>query len=108
MSSISQSETLNRGDGIFSGGMRRATYHNAVTARDRDRLRQAVLEGLGWRLIRVWSTDWVRDREKQVKRILAAMECEEPAVSAGRTRVRAGTRHGRPSQGVEGNRVRIH
>jgi very-short-patch-repair endonuclease len=51
-----------------------ATYHAAATARDRDRLRQAVLEGLGWRLIRVWSSDWVRDREKQVRRILAALE----------------------------------
>jgi very-short-patch-repair endonuclease len=51
-----------------------ATYHSAATARDRDRLRQAVLEGLGWRLIRVWSGEWVRDREKQVRRILAAVE----------------------------------
>ncbi len=51
-----------------------ATYHSAATARDRDRLRQAVLEGLGWRLVRVWSSDWVRDREKQVRRILAALE----------------------------------
>jgi len=51
-----------------------ATYHSAATARDRDRLRQAVLEGLGWRLVRVWSSDWIRDREKQVKRILAALK----------------------------------
>jgi very-short-patch-repair endonuclease len=51
-----------------------ATYHSAATARDRDRLRQAVLEGLGWRLVRVWSSDWVRDREKQVRRVLAALE----------------------------------
>ncbi|MBP3955842.1 DUF4011 domain-containing protein [Gemmata sp. G18] len=51
-----------------------ATYHSAATARDRDRLRQAVLEGLGWRLVRVWSTDWVRDRNSQVNRVLAALE----------------------------------
>ena len=51
-----------------------ATYHSAATARDRDRLRQAVLEGLGWRLVRVWSTDWVRDRAGQVNRVLAALE----------------------------------
>ncbi|MCE9565716.1 MAG: DUF4011 domain-containing protein [Planctomycetes bacterium] len=51
-----------------------ATYHSAATARDRDRLRQSILEGLGWRLIRVWSSDWVRDRDKQVRRILAALE----------------------------------
>ena len=51
-----------------------ATYHSAATARDRDRLRQAVLEGLGWRLVRVWSTDWVRDRAGQVNRVLTALE----------------------------------
>ncbi|MBA4191340.1 MAG: hypothetical protein C0467_25440 [Planctomycetaceae bacterium] len=51
-----------------------ATYHAAATARDRDRLRQEVLEGLGWRLIRVWSADWVRNKSKQVRRIMAALE----------------------------------
>lgn len=33
-----------------------ATYHSLRSARDRDRLRQEVLEGLGWRLHRIWST----------------------------------------------------
>jgi very-short-patch-repair endonuclease len=56
-----------------------ATYHSAATARDRDRLRQEVLEGLGWRLVRIWSTDWVRDREKQLKRILSALEAARSA-----------------------------
>ena len=51
-----------------------ATYRAGVTARDRDRLRRTVLEGLGWHLVRIWSTDWVRDREKQVRRIFAALE----------------------------------
>lgn len=51
-----------------------ATYHSSATARDRDRLRQSVLEGLGWRLCRIWSTDWLRNREKQVQRVLAALE----------------------------------
>ena len=35
-----------------------ASYHSAKSARDRDRLRQEVLEELGWRLHRIWSTDW--------------------------------------------------
>ncbi|WP_293915387.1 DUF4011 domain-containing protein [Deinococcus sp.] len=35
-----------------------ATYHRLRSARDRDRLRQAVLENLGWRIHRIWSTDW--------------------------------------------------
>jgi superfamily I DNA and/or RNA helicase/very-short-patch-repair endonuclease len=35
-----------------------ADYHSSTVARDRDRLRQQVLEGLGWKIYRVWSTDW--------------------------------------------------
>ena len=35
-----------------------ASYHSSATARDRDKVRQAVLEGLGWTILRVWSTDW--------------------------------------------------
>lgn len=46
------------------------TYHRSATARDRDRLRQDVLEGLGWRIIRIWSTDWMMDSQKQVRRIV--------------------------------------
>jgi very-short-patch-repair endonuclease len=51
-----------------------ATYHSSATARDRDRLRQDVLEGLGWHICRIWSTDWVRDRNGQVRRVKAALE----------------------------------
>ena len=46
-----------------------ATYHSAASARDRDRLRQLVLERLGWSLHRIWSTDWWNDREKEVERL---------------------------------------
>ncbi len=35
-----------------------AAYHSAKTARDRDRIRESVLEGLGWTIARVWSTEW--------------------------------------------------
>ncbi|MDR1064213.1 MAG: DUF3320 domain-containing protein [Azoarcus sp.] len=35
-----------------------ATYHRSATAKDRDKLREQVLRGLGWELLRVWSTDW--------------------------------------------------
>ncbi|MGL5845821.1 MAG: DUF4011 domain-containing anti-phage protein Hhe [Aeromonas veronii] len=35
-----------------------ASYHSAKSARDRDRLRQEVLERLGWKISRIWSTDW--------------------------------------------------
>ncbi|MDO5845578.1 MAG: DUF4011 domain-containing protein, partial [Methanocorpusculum sp.] len=33
-------------------------YWSAEDARDRDRLRSQVLEGLGWKLIRIWSAEW--------------------------------------------------
>lgn len=41
-----------------------ARYHSAKSARDRDILRQLVLEGLGWKIIRIWSTDWWYNSEK--------------------------------------------
>ena len=47
-----------------------ATYHSAESARDRDRLREEVLRGLGWELHRVWSTDWWRDPAGQTRRLL--------------------------------------
>lgn len=51
-----------------------AMYHSARSARDRDRLRQQVLEAVGWRLHRIWSTDWFRDPEREVERVVAAIE----------------------------------
>jgi very-short-patch-repair endonuclease len=51
-----------------------ATYHSARTARDRDLLRQQILRNQGWRLHRLWSTDWFRDREKAVQGILRSVE----------------------------------
>jgi len=46
-----------------------ASYHSGATARDRDRLRAAVLAGLGWQLERVWSTDWWHDAERELERL---------------------------------------
>jgi very-short-patch-repair endonuclease len=45
-------------------------YHSSETARDRDRLRQQVLEARGWTIHRVWSTDWFKDRQGQIDRLL--------------------------------------
>jgi very-short-patch-repair endonuclease len=50
-----------------------AIYHSARSARDRDRLRQEVLEGLGWRLYRVWSTDWFRNPKRETDKLLAVI-----------------------------------
>ena len=45
-----------------------ATYHSSATARDRDRLRQQMLENLGWTFHRIWSTDWFLHREEEIQR----------------------------------------
>lgn len=50
------------------------TYHSGATARDRDRLRQHILEGLGWRIHRIWSTDWWLDQEGEVKKIICRLQ----------------------------------
>jgi very-short-patch-repair endonuclease len=49
-------------------------YHSSETARDRDRLRQQVLEARGWTLYRVWSTDWFKDRAGQIERLVRLVE----------------------------------
>ena len=51
-----------------------AAYHSTRTARERDRLRQEVLESMGWRFYRVWSTDWIKDPVTEGKRLMDAVE----------------------------------
>jgi very-short-patch-repair endonuclease len=50
------------------------SYHSSETARDRDRLRQQVLEARGWRIHRIWSTDWFKDRAGQIERLMKLIE----------------------------------
>lgn len=66
-----------------------AAYHSGATARDRDRLRQSVLENLGWRVHRVWSTDWWFERERETEKLREAVERAIAAVDAGAPTVRA-------------------
>lgn len=56
-----------------------ATYHSARSARDRDRLRQEVLTGLGWRLHRIWSTDWFRNPARETEKLLNAIRAADTA-----------------------------
>jgi hypothetical protein len=51
-----------------------AAYRSSASARDRDRLRQAVLEGLGWRILRVWSVDWWTRPAREADRLHAALQ----------------------------------
>ena len=57
-----------------------AMYHSAFTARDRDRLRQQVLEGLGWKIHRIWSRDWIQNRESEIEKVLAAINTRKREV----------------------------
>lgn len=86
-----------------------ATYHSSTTARDRDRLRQRMLENLGWRFHRIWSTDWFLRKHEEVERAWLAYQSAlsqsmvaEPVSDSGaeRTRdndVREKARLGRPN-----------
>lgn len=50
-----------------------AAYHSSRTARDRDRLRQDVLEGMGWNFHRIWSTDWFYNRKEEERKLCDAI-----------------------------------
>ncbi len=50
-----------------------ATYHRSATARDRDKLREQVLRGLGWEIVRIWSTDWWVNPGGTLERVHAAL-----------------------------------
>ncbi|MDR0996872.1 MAG: DUF3320 domain-containing protein [Zoogloeaceae bacterium] len=51
-----------------------ATYHRSATARDRDKLREQVLRGLGWEIVRLWSTDWWIDADGTLEKVNAQLE----------------------------------
>lgn len=51
-----------------------ASYHSSSLARDRDKLRQRILENLGWTFYRVWSTDWFLMNKAAKKRLLNAIK----------------------------------
>jgi very-short-patch-repair endonuclease len=55
-------------------------YHAQRSTRDRDRLRQEVLEAQGWKLLRVWSTDWFRAPQVARERLIASVRacCNGP------------------------------
>ncbi len=57
--------------GVYLAGVEcdGATYHSSPSARDRDRVRHLILENLGWRLVRLWSTDYFQDPEEALAKI---------------------------------------
>ena len=71
-----------------------ATYHSAKSARDRDRLRQAMLERLGWKIRRIWSTDWFKNPKQTLQPIvkelreLASQQAKESATKSETEEIR--------------------
>jgi len=51
-----------------------ATYHSSVSVRDRDRLRQEILESKGWFIHRIWSTNWFHTRSTEIDRLKRTIE----------------------------------
>lgn len=60
-----------------------ASYHSALWARERDRLRQEVLVYLGWKFHRVWSTDWFYNRRAEIERLRTALIEAQDRAKAG-------------------------
>ncbi len=90
-----------------------ANYHSAKLARDRDKLREGVLRGLGWRIFRVWSTDWWLNPQREIEKIEAVLQdalagvtrrAAAPASeeSTSRTPVPEGERRGESSEAGTG------
>jgi hypothetical protein len=53
-----------------------ASYHSALSVRDRDRIRQEILESLGWRgrIWRIWSTDWFRAPHQESEKLIRFLD----------------------------------
>ena len=62
-----------------------AKYHSSRVARERDRLRQQILEGLGWRIHRVWSTDWFTRRKDAQEQLLRAVDEAKSNLDSAKT-----------------------
>lgn len=79
-----------------------ATYHSARSARDRDRIRQEVLEGLGWAIHRIWSTDWFMNRTRELDRVEEAIR-RATTTESPPTHLQRGSSRPAPFQRVDGS-----
>jgi very-short-patch-repair endonuclease len=69
-----------------------AGYHSARSARDRDRLRQTVLEDHGWIMCRIWSTDWLQRPKEQLERVISSIEAAKIELGTRREKAVGHTR----------------
>jgi very-short-patch-repair endonuclease len=81
-----------------------ASYHSSKSARERDRLRQSVLEGLGWQFYRIWSTDWFKrpDREKEKLRSAIKKSVESVSLKKEVPKVETDEPHTSTNSGLKG------
>ena len=47
------------------------SYKKAKTARDRDSLRYSMMSRMGWRMYRVWSTEWICNEQNSKNQLLS-------------------------------------
>lgn len=50
------------------------TYHSSKSARERDYHRQKYLESRGWKIHRIWSTNWWNNPTREIERICKVLE----------------------------------
>jgi transcription elongation GreA/GreB family factor len=80
-----------------------ATYHSALSVRDRDRIRQEILESLGWRgrIWRIWSTDWFRTPRQETEKLISFLEdlrqSWKPEHASGEAWIEEGQGAGQPA-----------
>ena len=77
-----------------------ATYHRGLWARERDRLRQEILENMGWRFHRIWSTDWFYRRSEANQKLMTALEVSTSDWERTPQRTGPKTPHGPPQFGA--------
>ena len=87
---------------LLDGG----SYRTAKTTRDRELSQLSVLEGLGWRLMRVWSVDWWENPDHEIDRIVEELNREpeppEPEKAESETsEAEAGGESAEPDKGGE-------
>lgn len=58
-----------------------APYHSSISARDRDKLRQEILEDHGWNIYRIWSTDWFNDPQNEGKKLIIWLQERQYAIN---------------------------
>jgi len=51
-------------------------YHSSKSARERDLHRQKYLESRGWKIHRIWSSNWWKNTEGEIAKISKILETQ--------------------------------